>query len=434
MARAFLNWVGCVLGGCRDPAVGIAVACAVDAGGAPQASIIGHGRRSDIATAAFINGLSSSVLSFDDTHLATVTHPTGPVAAALFAYCEKHAVAGDDFLAALAVGMEIECRMSNVLLLPPAQANLGLFITGITGPIGAAAALGRLMHLDEEKMRSAIGLAAAQAAGLRATHGAQSAFFVPAHAARSGVAAAMLAARGFTCTDDMLESPRGLVHVFGPGADLGHATRGLGEDFELLSNAYKPYPSGIVVHPVIDACMEIAERLDGGAQLRGVTLTVHPLALQLTGRREPKDPVEAQISLFHWAAACLVQRRAGLAQLCQDCIDHPEVAHWRARVAAIPDPILQRDEAIAEVTLADGTYLRAHVPHARGSSARPMTDAELDAKFEAQAAVVLAPEARQQLLQRCRNASGLSHLGRDIAAAWEGTPAAGYPFDQTPTC
>ena len=124
-----------------------------------------------MASAAFVNCLSSTVLSFDDTHLATVTHPTGPVAAALFAFAEKRAVSGEDFFTALALGIEIECRMSNVLLLPPARENLGLFVTGITGPIGAAAALGRLLQLDERRMSAAIGLAAAQAAGIRGRTG-----------------------------------------------------------------------------------------------------------------------------------------------------------------------------------------------------------------------------------------------------------------------
>lgn len=417
-ARAFLNWMGCVLGGCRDPAVEIAVATVADAGGSPQASIIGHGRRADVASAAFVNCLSSTVLSFDDTHLATVTHPTGPVAAALFAFSEKHAISGEDFVTALALGIEIECRMSNVLLLPPARANVGLFVTGITGPIGAAAALGRLLQLDEQQMTAAIGLAAAQASGFRGTHGAMAAFMIPAHAARSGVSAAMLALKGFSSTENVLEAPKGFVDVFGSGGDLDRAVDGLGRHFELFSNAYKPYPSGIVVHPAIDACLEIAEQIPNEAALASVTLKVHPLALELCSRRAPKTPVEAQISLFHWAAACLVERAAGLAQLRQDCIDDPAVAALRARIAAVADPALARDEAIAEVTLTNGVSLRSHVPHARGSIARPLTDDELDAKFKAQASAVLSNGAGDKLLHLCRHVAGLRSVGNEIAAVW----------------
>ena len=418
-ARAFLNWMGCVLGGCHDPAVDMAVATVADAGGSPQASIIGHGRRTDVASAAFVNCLSSTVLSFDDTHIATVTHPTGPVAAALFAFSEKHVVSGEDFVTALALGIEIECRLSNVLLLPPARANVGWYVTGITGPIGAAAALGRLLQLDEQKMSAAIGLAAAQASGFRGTHGEMSAFLVPAHAARTGVSGAMLASRGFSCMDNILEAPKGFVDVFGNGGDLDRAVDGLGRHFELFANAYKPYPSGIVVQAAIDACLEIAEQLPNDPALASVALKVHPLTLELCGRREPVTPVEAQISLFHWAAACLVQRAAGLAQLRQDCIDDPKVSALRARVSAIADPALARDEAIAEVTLTNGASLRSHVEHARGSSVRPMTDDELDAKFEAQANTVLPSESSDKLLRHCRNVAGLEDVGKEIAAILE---------------
>lgn len=415
-ARAFLNWMGCALGGCDDPAVRIAVAQAADDGGAPQSTVIGHGLKTNVAGAAFVNCLSSTVLSFDDTHLATVTHPTGPVAAAIFALAQKQAVTGEDFVTALVIGMEVECRLSNVLLLPPARAEIGWFITGVTGPIGAAAAVGRLLRLDEQRMRAALGLAAAQAAGIRGTHGSMSAFFVPAHAARSGVSAALLAARGLTGMDNTLEARKGFVDVFGKGGNPGLAVEGLGRDFEFLANAYKPYPSGIVVHPATDACLDIAQRLAPTARIGEVTLRVHPLALELCDRRQPKDPVEAQISLFHWAAATLLQRCAGIAQLRQECIADPAVAALRSRIHAVADPRLARDEAVADVTLTDGSRLYSHVPHARGSVARPMTDEELDAKFTAQASLRLPQAAQDKLRRQCRDVARLASVGPEIAA------------------
>jgi 2-methylcitrate dehydratase PrpD len=416
--RTFLNWMGCALGGSHEPSVEMAVAAAAEGGSAPQASIIGHPMRTDVAGAAFVNCMSSSALAFDDTHLATVTHPTGPVAAALFALCETRKVAGDEFVNALALGIEVECRLSNVLLLPPAKANLGLYVTGITGPIGAAAAVGRLLKLDEDRMRWAIGLAAAQAAGFRATHSSMAAWFVPAHAARSGLFAATLAAKGFTCSDNTLEAPNGFVAMFSSGAALDRGVEGLGERFELLANAYKPYPCGIVIHPLIDACLEIASQLQPGDIPASVALRVHPLTLTLTDRPKPATPLEAQISLHHWAAACIVQGEAGLAQQTQACIDDPGVVSLRARVSAVADPALQRDEAVADVTLECGRVLSAHAAHARGSIDRPMTDGELNAKFRSQARMALADAACERLLGLCRNVSALADVGKEIAAAW----------------
>jgi 3-dehydroquinate dehydratase-2 len=111
--RAFLNWVGCALGGSGEALASSAIGAVLMTGGAEQATIIGRRRRTDVASAAFVNCASSSALAYDDTHLATVTHPTGPVAAALLAYAETTPVTGEEFLNALALGIEIECRQSN---------------------------------------------------------------------------------------------------------------------------------------------------------------------------------------------------------------------------------------------------------------------------------------------------------------------------------
>lgn len=413
--RTFVNWMGCVLGGCNDPAVVAAEKTVLEAGAHPQASIVGRRHKTDVASAAFLNCLSSTVNSFDDTHLATVTHPTGPVAAALFAYAEQNQVSGKDFLAALSIGIEIECRLSNVLLTQPAKANLGLFITGITGPIGAAAALGRLMKLDETQMRWAIGLAAVQASGFRGTHGAMAAFFVPAHAARTGVWGAMLARNGLTCTDHVLESDKGFVEIFAPGANLELAVQDWGAHYEMLLNAYKPYPSGIVVQPIIDACLEIASQINDPSQIQSVTLQVNPLALNLTGRRHPKDSVEAQISLFHWAASCLLQGHAGLAQLAQSCVESQSIQSMRNLIIANPDDSLDRDAAKASVGLTNGQVISSHVVHARGSVDRPMTNEELDQKFMDQANVILPSEVSTKLLNACRNLANSHDVGKNIS-------------------
>jgi 2-methylcitrate dehydratase PrpD len=320
----------------------------------------------------------------------------------------------------LALGIEIQCRLSNMLLLPPAAANVSLYITGITGPVGTAVALGRLFKFDVQRMIWAIGLAATQAAGFRGTHGSMAGLVVPAFGARSGVLAALLARKGFTCSEHILEGGKGFVDIFSADADLNRAVEGLGTQFELLANAYKPYPAGIVVHPAIDACLDIAERLGNPADIRAVRLTVHPLTLTLADRRQPKDPIEAQVSLYHWAAAAFLRKTAGVAELRQDYIDDPQVAAMKARIEAVGDAALGRDEAQAEVMLADGTSLRSHVANARGSIARPMTDAELDAKFRSQANTVLAKEQTDELLRLCRQASRLSDVGKDIARVWGG--------------
>jgi 2-methylcitrate dehydratase PrpD len=414
--RAFVNWMGCVLGGSQDTATRMAADVARESRGAAQSSVIGHGFKTDRASASFVNCIASSALAFDDTHLATVTHPTGPVAAALFAHAELQPTSGEEFANALALGIEVQCRLSNMLLLPPAQANLSLYITGITGPVGAAVALGRVLRLDEDRMLSAIALAAAQASGFRSTHGSMAAWLVPGHAARCGVSAALLAERGFTGSQATLEGGKGFAEVFAPGADLEQAVGQWGERFEMMANAYKPYPAGIVVHPAIDACLDLAAQLPRDAVVESVSLRVHPLTMSLADRPRPKDPIEAQISVYHWAAVSMVHRVAGVAHLRQSCIDDPAVVSMRERVRSVADPALARDEAHAECVLGNGVTLRAHVAHARGSRDRPMTDAELDEKFLAQAEGPLHAEDALALLAQCRGLVSLVDVAGQLAS------------------
>lgn len=415
-SRAFLNWMGCALGGSREPAVQLAAATAAELGGGPQASIIGHAHRTDIASAAFINCISSSVLGFDDAHLATVTHPSSPVCSAVFAWSEKNAVPGEAFLAALALGMEITCRLSNVLVLPPSKFNEGFYVTGLTAPIGVALAIGNLLQLDEQRMNWAISIAASQSGGFRATQGTMTAHFRPGHAARSGVWAALLAQKGFTGNEFVLEADKGFFDVFSAGADLAGAVDGLGEHHELLNNAYKPYPCGIVIHPTLDACLDLHGQYGEGVVPVRAKLRVNPLALSLCGIREPATTLESLNSLYHWAAAALVRGRAGVPEMLPDCIADPRVAQLRSRIEVVTDPGVGSEQAEAEVALADGRTLKARVVHARGSKMRPMTDEDLDAKFRSQAGLVLPAARVEKLRELCLGAASLRNVGREIAA------------------
>ena len=286
--------------------------------------------------------------------------------------------------------------------------------------INGKAALARVMKLDEEKTNWAIGLASAQAAGFRGTHGAMSGLVVPAFGARDAVSAAMLAARGFAAPKNILESEKGFVNIFTSGANLDLAVEGWGEHFELMLNAYKPYPCGIVIHAALDACLEIVEQLPADAQFQSVKLTVHPLTMSLTDRREPKDEMEGMISLYHWAAAAFVRQRAGIAEMRQSALDDPEIIALRNRIEAVGDENVGRAQAIAEVVLTDGTKLRSFIEVAKGSAQRPMTDEDLDLKFRTQSNMVLPSETTERLLRFCRNIASAQDVGKEFAALLNG--------------
>ncbi|MGZ8265666.1 MAG: MmgE/PrpD family protein, partial [Burkholderiales bacterium] len=149
-ARSFVNWVGCAVGGCRHETVERALAALGPFSGAREATVLGRTDRLDIMLAALLNGITSHTFDFDDTHLKTVIHPSGPVASAILALAERWPVAGDVFLHAFVLGVEVECRIGNSVY--PEHYNVGWHITGTAGVFGAAAAAGRLLGLTEQQM------------------------------------------------------------------------------------------------------------------------------------------------------------------------------------------------------------------------------------------------------------------------------------------
>lgn len=412
--RAFLNWVGCALGGCREEVTIRSLDATMQTFGPAQSTLIGQGLRADMESAAFVNCVASSALAFDDTHIATVTHPTGPVASPLFAFAETKQISGKEFLNALALGIEVQCRLSNSLLLPPADGNVSLYITGQTGPVGGAIALGRVMGFDKRRLQAAIGFAATQGAGFRATHGAMSGLVVPGLASRAGFFAAQLAAADVECMDDTLENPKGFLAVHARGADPNHAIDGLGSTHEILSNTYKPYPAGIVVQPAIDACRALLEQIQE-EEVKSVSLWVHPLTMTLADRRHPKDGIEAQVSLYHWAAAVILRQVWGPEVNQDGPIKDTKIAKFRDKITSIADPTLKRDQARAEAQLKDGRVITSYVDAARGSLTRKMNDEELDQKFMGQAMGILGQQQSEHLLNALRSLDEVDDVGAVIS-------------------
>lgn len=379
--RSLLNWLGTALGGCRDPGVDIAVEALRDFSGPPQATILGRHERFDIVNAALINGISSNILDFDDTHLRTVIHPTVPVAAAITAVAEHTPVTGAQFLHAFILGVEVECRIGNSV--SPEHYNAGWHITSTCGGFGAAAACGKLLKLDEQQMTWALGIAATQASGVTSVHGSMSKCFNMGHAARCGLSAALLARRNFTSSERGIEAPRGFGHVLSTKFEPDEITNRLGETWELSQNAYKPYPCGIVGHPIIDGCLDLrkAHGITPDA-IERIELKVHPLVMRLMGNATPQDGLQTKLSVHHCAACAFVIGAVGVKQFTDACAGDPAVAALRARVVPAIDEAMAADAADVIVILKNGRRHHAFVAHATGSLERPMTDKDLEEKFK----------------------------------------------------
>jgi 2-methylcitrate dehydratase PrpD len=395
--RSLVNFFATALGGCRNEAVEILLAALADCFGSPHATVIGRGERTDALTAAFLNAVSSNVLDFDDTHLRTVIHPTAPVVPGLFALAERRPVTGAALLHAFILGVEVECRIGNAL--SPGHYRRGWHITATCGVLGAAAAAGKLLGLDARRMGWALGTAATQSSGLVENLGTMSKSVGVGNAARNGLAAALFAERGLSGPDQPLEGPRGLAAVMGDGADLAGATQGLGDTWELMQNAYKPYPCGVVLHPVIDACLELRPKVGEPQRIERISVKGHPLLRERADRPAVTAGREAQVSLQHSAAVAFLFGAAGVKEYSDACVNDPAVLALRRKVEAEDDATIPADAAIVAVRTATGEMLTAHVAHARGSLARPLSDRELEAKFRDLAAYGAAGVDAERLIE-----------------------------------
>jgi 2-methylcitrate dehydratase PrpD len=420
-SRALINWLGCAIGSARHETVERMLAALAPFSAPPQASVLGRTERLDVLHAALVNGVSSHVLDFDDTH-ARAIHPSAPVLPALLAYAEWQRTAGADLVHAFVLGVEAEERIG--LSVFPEHYAVGWHITGTAGVFGAAAAIGRLLNLDEQRMRWALGIAATQSAGLREMFGSMCKSFHPGRAAQNGMTAALLAASGFTSSEQAIEAPRGFAHVLSTKFDPDVITTGLGERYELAFNTYKPFACGLVVHAVIDGCIQLAEEYGITAtDVAYIALRVNPIVLELTGKREPRSGLEGKFSVYHAAAAAIIHRTAGEPQFSDACVLAPEAVALRARVRTQTDPSIRRTEAHVTVTLHDGTVLHRHVEHARGTLECPLSDAEIEAKFRDLVAGVLPDEQAARLIDLCWRVCELEDAG-EIARCAAGSAVA----------
>lgn len=395
--RCIVNILAVALHAAGDPSLAILLGVGEEEGGAARATVWGTSTRTTLQQAALANGYLAHLDDFDDTHLPTVIHPSAPTVPAAMAIAEAYPRSGREVLAAIALGIEICCRIG--LAVHPWHYDAGWHITGTAGVFGAAVAAGRLLELDVTSLVACLGIAGTQAAGVREVFGTMSKALHAGRAAQSGLLAALLARRGFTSTPAILEGRRGFGAVLSGRHDFARATAGLGRTWELLNTGLKPYPCGVVCHPLIDACL-LLRRQDGvrSEAISNIEARVHPLVLELVDRPEIRSGLDAKFSVQHCMAVALVDGEANPAQFSDARAQDPELARLRRRVTLVRDEGMPEDGALVRLTLHGGRTVEHRVAHATGSPENPMTDEHLNLKFRRLAGRVMAEPQLERLL------------------------------------
>jgi 2-methylcitrate dehydratase PrpD len=413
--RTLLNWTGVAIGGSRHETLDIAISALTPFAGQGQATVLGRKERLDVMHAALMNGISSHIFDYDDTHLRTIIHPAGPVASAILALSEYHPVSGKDFMNALVAGIEVECRIGNHVY--PEHYDVGWHITGSTGVFGAAAAAGKILGLNEQQMLWALSLAATQPVGLKEMFGTMTKSFHPGRAAQNGLTAAFLAQKNYTSSDQPLEARAGWSNTLSTRHDYGEIVNNLGKTWEIALNTYKPFACGIVIHPTLDACIQLRNENKLKAEdIQNVDLTVNRLVLDLTGKKTPQTGLEGKFSIFYAAAVALIYGMAGEKQFSDKLAKDPTVIALRDKVTTTIDPNVSAERVKVVITLKDGRKLEKFITDAIGSVKNPMTDAMLEVKFADLADGVL-PKAQARKIMDLAWAMDKQKNAADLAKA-----------------
>ena len=412
--RSLMNYFAVAFAAGKDETISKAIAVLTRFSANHDAAILGRNLNTDMLNAAALNAMAANVFDFDDTHIPTIIHPTAPVAAAIFALSQTQKVSGKDFLHALILGMEIECRIGNVI--SPAHYSRGWHITSTCGVFGSALAAGKLLKLTAQQLNWALGSASAQASGLVETLGTMSKSMSVGNAARNGLLSAILAADDFSGPEFPLDGERGFLKVFGENPRLEDLVEGLGAQWELLNNTYKPYPCGVVLNPVIQACLglhDLFNSLGANAQtLEYIELTGNPLLRQRTDRPNIRTGRESQVSAQHAVGVCLLRGKAGLLEFSDEAVADSKVAAVGKKLRFIDDASMSVDAVKVRFKAQHQDAVVIELEHAKGSLKDPLTDSDLEQKLRDLAAYGKPGYDPQPLIDQIWTIENLDDVGQ----------------------
>jgi 2-methylcitrate dehydratase PrpD len=357
--QALLDWFAVTLGGSAENAPRTLLE--VLAAGRPDdrtdgaASVVGHGTRLSARDAAFVNGVSSHVLDFDDVNIVLISHMSVAMLAAALALAEELDATVRSVLTAYVAGYETASRIA--VAVGPDHYFRGFHSTGTIGTFGAAAACARVLGLDAQRTSVALGIAASEAAGLKCNIGTMTKSFHAGKACENGLLAAMLAARGFTANAQAIEAAQGFAAISGGEYDPDAALARPRSGWHLRDNLFKHHASCYFTHSTIEGLLELTrEHAFARDDVESVTIHVSDAELGTCVIAEPRTGLEVKFSIAHLAAMTLLERST--SAIGDEIAFDEDVIATRSRVALVPDGAPGEPTRVA-VTLRDGTVLTA---------------------------------------------------------------------------
>lgn len=374
--------------------------------------------------AALAAGVAMHALDFDDTQLSTqansvyglLTHPTAPVLAAATSVADSIDASGKDLITAYIAGIEVACRLADSM--NSRHYMDGFHTTGTVGTFGAVAAAGKLWGLDETQMRFAFGIAPALGGGFRENFGTMSKPLHAGNAAYAGVMAAWLAREGFTASNNILEGPRGFFAAAAGGYDPTRVAGRLGSPyyFEDPGISIKLYPCGSLAHPSIDGVLSMVNENDLSAEdIVELNVFTNSATLNALKYRIPKSGLEGKFSLPFLLSCAVLFRRVGITEFSDKVVQREDVGAFMRRCRheadeAIDSRGFQHMETHISMKLTNGRTLERTELKAFGHPDKPVSSAQLKAKFSDCTSMILMPEQVNQVSEIIWKLQELDHI------------------------
>jgi len=404
--RFLLDSLGCALGGFRQHDVRIALEVFGVTAGPGPATVIGDGRKMDPITASLLNALMVRVMDYNDIYWKQdPSHPSDIIPAAL-ACGERAGASGRDLIAGIVLGHEFEQRLCEAAF--PGIRERGWHhatLTAFASPLVA----GRMLGLPWERIQHAIGISGSRHFTLGAAVAGKLTMMkntVDPMATQSGVVAALLAEKGYTGPEHVIEGKEGMVHCLGPAWKLEVLTEGLGESWRIESCGMKAYPTEALTHTPISAVLDLVRRHDLApdaiekVHIRSLARAAD--ILSDPSKYDPRTKETADHSLPYVIAAAVVDRQVTPAQFTDAKIMDPAIRAQLRKVEMVADPEIEKlfpalQRAIVTIHAKGGAQHACQVDYPKGDPRNPLTDAEVEEKFDALAAGVLAPASMKKV-------------------------------------
>ncbi len=383
---AITDCVGVALAGSREPLAQHLLGVVADPSGATgSANLFGSRRKAGWAEAALYNGSVAHAIDYDDTGHPAYAHPSCHLVPVLISLGRYTQATGHALITAYVVGFELEGKLGRALNY--AHYAKGWHPTGTFGALAASAAGAKLLNLDVHRVKMALGIAASTACGVRANFGTMTKPLHAGLAAHNGVLAVLLAEKGFTATENILENPIGYLEVFsGEDPPRIEVFSQLGNPFEITTQyglALKPFPACGGTHTAIEAAMQIAKELEG-EEIHQVVVGVNKMAPGVLIYHDPQTPLEGKFSLEFCVAAALVKREVNRATFSEKVLADPVIRQMMKKIRVQVDERVRDNPehgSVVKVTCVSGRNVERLVPFAKGKPERWMSRDELFEKF-----------------------------------------------------